>query len=90
VVEPRFDYLWDFADGLAPVLSGGFNKGGKWGYIDAQGTVVVSPQFDAARPFREGLAAVRVDGRVGGKWGFIYRPGASDKVSDAPAQTRVR
>ena len=41
--------------------------GGKWGYIDPAGKMVINPQFDAASPFSEGLAHVR----IGGKWGYI-------------------
>jgi WG containing repeat len=31
---------------------------GKWGYIDANGTVKIEPQYAQASPFREGLALV--------------------------------
>jgi hypothetical protein len=31
---------------------------GKWGYINANGDVVIEPQFDSAGEFREGLAVV--------------------------------
>lgn len=43
----------------------------KWGYIDKKGTVVINPQFEEARYFSEGLAAVR----SGGKSGFISPKG---------------
>jgi hypothetical protein len=48
---------------------------GKYGYIDKQGKFVISPQFDNARRFEEGLAAVRVGGGDDGKWGFIDKQG---------------
>ena len=35
---------------------------GKWGFVDATGTVQVEPQFAKASPFREGLALVSVFG----------------------------
>ena len=35
---------------------------GKWGFIDATGTVKIEPQFSMAEPFREGLALVSVPG----------------------------
>ena len=38
---------------------------GRWGYMDATGRVAVGPRFDAAEPFSEGRAAVRVDGAYG-------------------------
>ena len=40
---------------LVPVL-----QGGKWGYMDRAGRVAVSPRFDEASRFSEGLAAVRL------------------------------
>ena len=38
---------------------------GKWGYIDRQGALVISPQFDRAWPFREGRGRVVQFGRTG-------------------------
>jgi hypothetical protein len=34
-------------------------QGGKWGYINRSGEVVIKPQFDAAGSFADGLALVR-------------------------------
>ena len=34
-------------------------QGGKWGYINRSGEVVIKAQFDSAEPFAEGLAFVR-------------------------------
>ena len=45
--------------------------GGKWGFIDREGTLVINPQFDDARGFSEGLALVN----IGRNWGFIDREG---------------
>ncbi len=45
---------------LFPVL-----KGGKWGYIDLTGRVAVSPRFDEAARFSEGLAPVRAGKQLG-------------------------
>lgn len=44
-----------------------FKSGDKWGYVDAEGEVVIKPQYSDAKSFSNGLAAVCVDG----KWGFI-------------------
>lgn len=54
-----------FSEGYAAVL---IDK--KWGYIDAKGMLVIKPQFDFARQFSEGLAAVRSI-----KWGYIDKKG---------------
>ncbi|MFL5262622.1 MAG: WG repeat-containing protein [Anaeromyxobacteraceae bacterium] len=38
-------------------------QGGKWGYVDRAGRVVVAPRFEAAARFSEGLAAVVLEGK---------------------------
>ncbi len=40
-------------------------KGGKWGYIDVTGRIVVAPRFDEAARFSEGLAPVRAGNQLG-------------------------
>lgn len=40
---------------------------GVWGFIDKEGNVVVDPQYEEARPFSEGFAPVKING----KWGYI-------------------
>jgi hypothetical protein len=45
--------------------------GDKWGYIDRTGQAVISPQFESAWRFSEGLGAVK----VGHRWGYIDRTG---------------
>jgi hypothetical protein len=47
------------------------NEGGLWGFIDNTGSMVISPQFEAAAPFSEGLAEVG----VGGKSSFVDTTG---------------
>ena len=42
------------SEGLLPI-----KQGGKWGYINRSGEVIIKPQFDSAEPFAEGLALVR-------------------------------
>ena len=44
---------------------------GETGFIDGTGEVVLPPQFDQARDFSEGLAAVR----IGDRWGYIDETG---------------
>jgi hypothetical protein len=55
-----------------PLLTPYDSDGGKWGYHDGAGKVVIAPQFDFAADFREGLAMVG----KGGKLGFINCKGA--------------
>lgn len=43
------------------------NIDGKWGYANSENMFVITPTFDEANCFSEGLAAVK----DGGKWGFI-------------------
>jgi hypothetical protein len=60
--------------------------GGKWGFINRSGKIVVEPQFDWAQDYSEELAAVGVGGKRdaqyhlismdGGKWGFIDQKGS--------------
>jgi len=56
-------------------LPGCFPEGGKLGYIDKAGKVVIAPQFFVAQDFAEGLAAVRIEEAVGSKFGYIDRTG---------------
>jgi hypothetical protein len=45
--------------------------GQRWGYIDETGATVIEPQFDEAREFAGGMAAVRIHE----KWGFVNPSG---------------
>ena len=42
-------------------------KGGKWGYIDGYGKIIIPLEYEEVGDFSEGLAAVRKDN----KWGYI-------------------
>ncbi len=61
---------WDdalfFSEGLAAVKTGG-----KWGFIDKSGKLVIPATWGEAEPFYEGLARVE----TGGKWGFVDKSG---------------
>lgn len=52
-----------------------FPQGGKFGYIDKTGKVVIAPQFFVAQDFAEGLAAVRVEETRESKYGYVDRTG---------------
>src|SRR5580658_5395332 len=45
VIEPKFAEAFEFSEGVASVLVGGFNDpNSKWGYVDTLGRFVISPQ----------------------------------------------
>jgi len=48
--------------------------GGKWGFIDKRGKIVIDPQVDALSDFSEGLARVLLSDKKSG-FGFINRSG---------------
>jgi hypothetical protein len=66
IVEPKYDEVYPFSNGLALVKSGD-----KFGFIDRNGTEVIRPQFDNACSFSEELAAVKISG----KYGYIDKEG---------------
>ncbi len=53
-IEPIYDLVEDFSDGLAAVEV----EHNKWGYIDTEGNVVIEPQFYSASDFVAGRACV--------------------------------
>ena len=44
---------------------------GKWGFVDKDGEKVINPQYEDARSFANGFAAVKKNGL----WGFINTEG---------------
>ena len=44
--------------------------GEKWGYINEYGEVIIPANFDATKPFSEGMALIN----IGKKWGYIRKP----------------
>ena len=65
-IQPQFDDVFVFADGLAPV-----EINGHWGYVNREGNFVIPPQFDEAYRFSEGLAPVK----QGKYYGYINKSG---------------
>lgn len=58
VIEPRFQGVYDFSDGLAKIYTNGeFNTA----YIDETGEIVIEPKFDIGSNFSEGFAWVGFD-----------------------------
>jgi len=84
VIEPMpFDFVSSFSDSLAAVCAGGKKvkqeeadehpvwEGGKWGYVDRKGEIVIPMKFEAAKPFAHGEARVKSNG----KWVVINKRG---------------
>jgi hypothetical protein len=70
---PRVPYSTEPVE-LYPVMDRG-----KAGYIDKTGAIAIPPQFAAALPFSEGLAAVQPEPE--GPWGYIEASG--EQIIDA-------
>ncbi|WYX22986.1 WG repeat-containing protein [Achromobacter xylosoxidans] len=67
-INPDVSCNRPYAEGLAAVLTGkASDQAGTWGYIDKQGRMVITPAFQEAESFQNGLAAVQRDGL----WGYI-------------------
>lgn len=66
VIEPRFDEVFCFKDGVACV-----DDNGKFGYIDTKGDYVIEPKFECAMSFSEGFAVFF----EGEKCGYINKEG---------------
>ena len=69
--RPNVQEVGRFSGGLAPVL-----VNGKWGFIDEDQRIVITPRFRDAEVFSEGLAMVRLQvDRETAKAGFIDAEG---------------
>ncbi len=70
VLQPRFDWVDSFNNGLTPV-----KMGYKWGYMDKTGKLVVRLQFDDAESFpvsdSSALASSLSLVKIGTKYGYI-------------------
>lgn len=71
MIHPQFDFALPFQEGLSAVCMGckrerhgvhDFWTGGKYGYINKKGTIVIAIQFDGAAPFEKGTAEVKLNG----------------------------
>lgn len=68
IIEPKFEMIYEFSDGIAPVLlESKTNESGdkpfylqKWSYIDKSGKQVIDKEFYGADGFVDGRAFVKV------------------------------
>lgn len=70
VIQPQFDYVSSFSEGLAAVA---IDK--KIGYINKVGKIVIPIQLDRAKDFFEGLAVVKNSDKNNFRFGFINKKG---------------
>src|SRR5262249_7580418 len=59
-LEPRFDQVGPFSEGLAPALQGAL-----WGFVGVSGRLEVPLRFERAGTFMGGVAIVGQDARYG-------------------------
>lgn len=71
LLEPKYNGIDPFSDGIAAVQIESHELGVKSAFIDTTGRFVFDRTFGFIRSFSEGYAAVEVNG----KWGFIDRTG---------------
>lgn len=63
VIEPQFSEAYDFnEESLARVRVA--TEGGKYGFIDTSGNFVISPIFDDAGSFSDGLVWANYNGKA--------------------------
>jgi hypothetical protein len=58
-IQPKFDNVSDFSEGLAAINVGAqCGMGGRWGYVNTAGSIVIEPRFLVAGQFHHGRACV--------------------------------
>ena len=67
VVQPNFDFAWEFSNKLARV-----SVGRKIGFINNKGEFIITPRFDDVEDFEEGMAKIKISG----KYGYINKKGS--------------
>lgn len=72
IIQPSYDKAQPFSFGLAAV-----EIGGKWGYINPDGSFAITPTYDWADPFDGCMLSVVMQGKIGyvdtcGRW--IWSP----------------
>lgn len=65
------DNTYEDADMFRDETYAAVQVGGKWGFINKAGEMVIEPQYEEARSFSNGFAAVKYDDM----WGFIDEKG---------------
>ena len=72
----KFANVRSFSEGLAGIqLKGESDRANLWGYIDAQGEIVIPARYYWAGDFSDGLAPVCFSKYPPGEWGYIDKSG---------------
>ncbi|HAV54226.1 MAG TPA: hypothetical protein DCX41_04740 [Aequorivita sp.] len=66
------EYVKNYSNGLAAFAIIGEDGNLKWGFVDAIGKVIITPQFSNVDKFSENRCAVQ---NKDGKWGYIEKDG---------------
>lgn len=72
VIEPKYDELTSFSDGIAI-----YSLNGRYGYIDNKGRQITDSIFDDAFSFNNGIAIIKLDSNYGvidKKGNYIIKP----------------
>lgn len=70
--NPITDQKFENADVFNSSGYAAVELGGRWGFVDLEGNVVIEPQFEEAKSFSNGLAAVKKENQ----WGYIDESGS--------------
>ena len=71
LLEPVWDKIYSFSDGLARVETKSSSGKPLFGYVYAKGNIVIKPQYDKASDFSDGFAIVWMDST----WYIINKSG---------------
>lgn len=73
LVTYPYPVVGTLSEGLIPFSP---QENGKWGYLNEQGQVVITPQFTGALPFKNGRAPVNTSEDYNYKYGLIDQSGS--------------
>lgn len=70
LTKAKYDYVWDFVDGLALVNIGGMRGSyyiyeGLWGYVDLNGNEIIPAKYCFIGEFVDDMATACLDGKYG-------------------------
>jgi tetratricopeptide (TPR) repeat protein len=76
VIAPAYTAAHPFSEGLAAVSkSAESSSGGKWGFIDEKGTLVIPMIYGEVGDFSDGLALIAIGEYPNTKYGYIDKTG---------------